>query len=181
MSQDYQTRRLNIDEGNLSGPICTSHNSHTHTRNTHQSEPQLKDFLCSSAIPSHNSRDVILSHNSRDVIPSHNSRNAMCLPSVPNHNSRDAVLSHNLKNNPTSQPLRYHQSIADHAYPKCINIMSLYYYLRCSKAARRNSVPDCLAETSCHQAPSVSEPIVHAGIAWRDNPRRQAPRVPISF
>ncbi|QCE15049.1 hypothetical protein DEO72_LG11g2057 [Vigna unguiculata] len=30
-------------EGNLLGPIRTSHNSHTHTGNTHQFEPQLKE------------------------------------------------------------------------------------------------------------------------------------------
>ena len=90
MSQHYQTRRLITEEGNLSRPICTSHNLHTHTGNTRQSEPQLKDSLCSSAIPS---------HNSRDVIPSHNSRNATCLPSI---------LSHNSRNIPASRPLRYH-------------------------------------------------------------------------
>ena len=67
-------------EDNLSRPIHTSHNSHTHTGNTRQSEPQLKECFCSSAILSHNSRDVILSHNLR---------NAMCLSLIPSHNSRD--------------------------------------------------------------------------------------------
>ena len=57
--------------GKSSGPIRTSHNLHNHTNNTHQSEPQLKDSSYSSAI---------LSHNARDVIPSHNSRNATCFP-----------------------------------------------------------------------------------------------------
>jgi len=80
MSQDYQTRQLHTKEENLSGPICTNHNSHTHTGNTRQPEPQLKSSLCSS---------VILSHSSRDVILSHNSRNVTCLTPIPSHNSRN--------------------------------------------------------------------------------------------
>jgi len=63
MSQDYQTRQLITEEGNPSRPIRTGHNQHTHTDNTRQPEPQLKSSSCSSAIPSHNSRDVILGHN----------------------------------------------------------------------------------------------------------------------
>ncbi|QCD83311.1 hypothetical protein DEO72_LG2g3655 [Vigna unguiculata] len=47
------------EEGNLSRPIRTSHNTHTHTSNTCQPEPQLKGSSCSSTIPSHNSRDTI--------------------------------------------------------------------------------------------------------------------------
>jgi len=109
MSQDYQTHRLNTEEGNLSGTIRTSHNSHTHTGNTRQSEQQLKHSSRSSTIPS---------HNSRDVIPSHNSRNVTCLPSIPSHNSRDTVLSQNSRNTPARRFLRYHQSIVDHAHPK---------------------------------------------------------------
>ncbi|QCE00472.1 hypothetical protein DEO72_LG7g1762 [Vigna unguiculata] len=38
MSQDYQTRQPTIEEGNLSGPIRTGHNQHTHIGNTRQSE-----------------------------------------------------------------------------------------------------------------------------------------------
>ncbi|QCD79539.1 hypothetical protein DEO72_LG1g3181 [Vigna unguiculata] len=38
MSHDYQTRKLTTEKGNLSGPICTSHNQHTHTGNTLQPE-----------------------------------------------------------------------------------------------------------------------------------------------
>jgi len=67
MSQDYQTHQLITEEGNLSGPICTGHNQHTHTGNSRQPEPQLKSSSFSSAISSHNSRDVILSHNSRNT------------------------------------------------------------------------------------------------------------------
>jgi len=36
MSQDYQTHQLNTEEGNLSRPIRTGHNQHTHTGNTRQ-------------------------------------------------------------------------------------------------------------------------------------------------
>ena len=70
----------NYRGGQSSRPIHTSHNSHTHTDITHQSEPQLKDSSCSSAISS---------HNPRDVIPSHSSRNVTCLTLIPSHNSRD--------------------------------------------------------------------------------------------
>ena len=79
-SQDYQTRQLITEESNLIGPISTRHNVHTHSGNTRQPEPQLKSSSCSSAIPS---------HNSRDVIPSHNSRNATCLNPISSHDSRD--------------------------------------------------------------------------------------------
>jgi len=120
MSQDYQTCQLNIEEGNLSGPIRTSHNSHTHTDNTRQSEPQLKNSSCSF---------VILSHNSRDVILSHNSRNAICLPSIPSHNSRDIIPSPNSRNTSASRPLRYHQSLVDHAHPKQTTVLPLHYRL----------------------------------------------------
>jgi len=78
-SKDYQTRQLNTKEGNLTAPICTCHNTHTHTDNTRQPEPQRKSSSCSSAIPI---------HNSKDVISSHNSRNATCLTPTPSHNSR---------------------------------------------------------------------------------------------
>jgi len=40
-SQDYQTRQLITEEGNLSRPICTSNNQHTHTNNTRQPELNL--------------------------------------------------------------------------------------------------------------------------------------------
>jgi len=38
MFQDYQTRQRFTEEGNLSGPIRTGHNQHTHTGNTRQPE-----------------------------------------------------------------------------------------------------------------------------------------------
>ena len=107
-SKDYQIRQLNTEEGNLIGPIRTYHNVHTHTGNTRQPEPQLKSSLCSSAIPS---------HNSRDVIPSHNSRNATCLTPILSHNSRDTFRA-TTQGTPTSWPSRYHKSLVDHASPK---------------------------------------------------------------
>jgi len=61
MSQDYQTRQLTTEEGNLSGPIRTGHNQHTLTGNTRQPElnsrvprvlppsrAQLKGYVLSS-------------------------------------------------------------------------------------------------------------------------------------
>ena len=62
-SQDYQTHKRITEEGNLYGPIRTGHNQHTHTDNISRPEPQLKSSSCSSAIPSHNSREVIPGHN----------------------------------------------------------------------------------------------------------------------
>ena len=79
-SQDYQTCQPTTEEGNLSELIRTGHNQHTHTGNTRQPEQQLQGSSCSSAIPSHNSRDVILSHNSR---------NTTCLTPILSHNSGD--------------------------------------------------------------------------------------------
>jgi len=119
MSQDYQTRQPQTKEGNLSGPIRTSHNSHTHTSNTRQTEPQLKSSSCSSAIPS---------HNSRDAIPSHNSRNVMCLTLISSHNFRDMFRA-TTQGTPTSLPTRYHQSLVDHTQSKQNTVLPLKYRL----------------------------------------------------
>jgi len=81
---------------------------HTHTDNTRQPEPQLKSSSCSSAIPSHNSRDVILSHNPR---------NATCLTLIPSHNLRNTFWA-TTQGTPASRPSRYHQSLVDHKHPK---------------------------------------------------------------
>ncbi|QCE15112.1 hypothetical protein DEO72_LG11g2120 [Vigna unguiculata] len=97
--------RVHTEEGNLSGPIRTGHNQHTHTDNTRQPEPQLKSSSCSSVIPSHNSRDVILSHNSE---------NATCLTPILSHNSRDTFRA-TTQGTPASPPLRYFRSLIDHA------------------------------------------------------------------
>jgi len=78
---------------------ATTH-THTHIDNIRQSEPQLKECSCSSAIPS---------HNSKDAISSHNSRKATCLPTIPSHNSSDIVLSHDSRNTLASRSLRYHR------------------------------------------------------------------------
>ena len=137
----------NIEEDNLFGSIPMSHNSHTHTGNTRQSEPQLMECSCSSAIPS---------HNSRDVISSHNSRNSMCLPTIPSHNSRDTVMSHNSRNTPTSRSLKYHpkpcRPRTSKAYQKsCLCIIAW----RCSRSSRWNQVLDRLMELLCRQVPSA--------------------------
>jgi len=97
--------------GQSSGLIRMSHNSHTHTDNTRQSEPYLKDSLCSSAISSHNSRDVILSHNSRNVT---------CFSPIPNHNSRNTL---------ARWSLRYHQRLVNHAKANKSQILTLHYRL----------------------------------------------------
>ncbi|QCE09780.1 hypothetical protein DEO72_LG10g1003 [Vigna unguiculata] len=86
-------------QGNLSGPIRTGHNQHTHTGHTRQPEPQLKGSSCSSAIPS---------HNSRDAIPSHNSRNTTCLTPIPSHNSRDTFRA-TTQGTPATSPLKHYQ------------------------------------------------------------------------
>jgi len=108
-SQDYQIRQLNNEEDNLSRLIRMSHNSHTHTGNTRQPEPQLKSFSCSSAIMSHNSRDVIMSHNSR---------NAMCLTPILSHNSRDTFRAITEGTLQLPHLYMYHQSLVDHAHQK---------------------------------------------------------------
>ena len=108
--------------------FCTSHNSHTHTSNTRQSKPQLKECLYSSAVPSHNSRDVIRSHNSRNVT---------CLPSIPSHNSRDTILTHNSRNAPAKSTLKCHPKLhrsctsskTSHQSCKTLNLnMHMNYY-----------------------------------------------------
>ncbi|QCE11375.1 hypothetical protein DEO72_LG10g2608 [Vigna unguiculata] len=98
MSQDYQTRQLITEESNLTGPIRTRRYVHTHTGNTHQPEPQLKSSSCSFAIPSQNSRDVILSHNSR---------NTTCLTLILSHNSRDTFRA-------TTQGIRFEPQLKEH-------------------------------------------------------------------
>ncbi|QCD93548.1 hypothetical protein DEO72_LG5g1623 [Vigna unguiculata] len=78
------------EKGNLSGPIRTGHNQHTHTGNTRQPEPQLKRSSCSSAIPSHNSR------------------NTTCLTPIPSHNSKDTFRA-TTQGTPAIPPLKHHQ------------------------------------------------------------------------
>jgi len=110
----------NVEEGNLSRSIRTSHNLYSHIENTSQSEPQLKECSCSFVIPS---------HNSRDVIPSHNSRNATHLPSISSHNSRETVPCNNSRNTSASQSLRYHpKPCRSHTY-KSTKVLPLHYRL----------------------------------------------------
>jgi len=69
MSQDYQTRQLYTEEGNLSEPIRTGHNQHTHTDNTRQ--PELNSGVPRVHLPSQAQLEGCHSKL--------NSRNAMCL------------------------------------------------------------------------------------------------------
>ena len=98
MSQDYQTRQPTIEEDNLSRPIRTGHNQHTHIGNTRQPELQLKSSSCSSVIPG---------HNSRYVIPSHNWRNTTCFNPYPEPQ---------LKEHQQSHLWSITKSLIDHAY-----------------------------------------------------------------
>jgi len=78
MSQDYQTRQWFTEEGNLSGPIRTGHNQHTHMA-TLANPSSTQGFL------------VFIRHpelNSRDVIPS-STRGMYVLNPYPELNSRD--------------------------------------------------------------------------------------------
>jgi len=122
-----------------------SHNSHTHTGNTCQSEPQLKECWCSSAIPSHNLRDVILSHNSR---------NATCLPFIPSHNSRDTISSNNSRNSTTSPSWRYHpKPCRPHTYNTYTHLAALSPGTTQNCQAKTNSKPSdgtlLLSGTEC--------------------------------
>jgi len=66
-SQDYQTRQPTTEEGNLSGPIRTGHNQHTHTSNTRQPEPQLKEYHVLNPYPEPQLKGYVPSHNSRNT------------------------------------------------------------------------------------------------------------------
>jgi len=146
-----------------------SHNSHTHTGNTCQPEPQLKNSSCSSAISSHNSRDSISSHNSRKVT---------CLTPIPSHNSRDTFWA-TTQGRPASWLSRYYQSLVDHTHPKQVKHKFGFYIIawRCSWVSRRNTLLDQLAGNKYRQAPGASAPIVSTTIAWRDKLFRHAPRI----
>ncbi|QCE14964.1 hypothetical protein DEO72_LG11g1972 [Vigna unguiculata] len=150
MSQDYHNRRLNTEKGNLSRLIHTSHNSHTHTSNTCQSEPQLKDFSCSFAIPS---------QNSREFIPSHNSRNATCFtlylePQLKGYRSEPQLKEHSNKSIFEAKPRPNH--LADIAN-------------RQAPSASKVSDPDVISwqnEFHC-QAPRATTATEIVAIAWR--------------
>jgi len=91
--------------GQSNWTIRTRHNVHTHTGNTRHPKPQLKSSSC-SAIPS---------HNSGDVISSHNLRNATWLTPIPSHNSRDTFQAIT-QGRPANRFLRYHHNIVEHAH-----------------------------------------------------------------
>ena len=133
-SQDYQTRQLITEEGNLIGLIHTCNYVHTHTGNTRQPEPQLKSSSCSFAIPSHNSRDVISSQHSRITT---------CLTAIPSHNSRDMFRA-TTQGTLEGRPLRYPRSLVDRAHQNEQNMILLRQY--------------CLALLMKHQTLSTSRP-----------------------
>jgi len=141
-TQDYHLIGHNLWLLNQVENLRTSHNTHTHTGNTLQSKPQLKECSCSSVISSHNSRDVILSHNSRDTVPSHNSRNTLA-----------------------SRSLGITQSLIDHAYKKHTNILPCIIAWRCLSAAKQKPNVDRLAEALFRQAPRALKASNLAGIA----------------
>jgi len=94
-----------------------SQNSQTSTGNTRQSEPQLKECLCSSSISS---------NNSMDAIPSHNSRNVTRLPFIPSHNSRNAQISQSLRYHPKPcRPCIYpkHTNHCPTLWPGCLTLL----------------------------------------------------------
>ena len=56
-----------------------------------------------------NDSSAISSHNSRDVILSHNSRNTTCLTPIPSHNSRDTFRA-TTQGTLANPPLKHHQT-----------------------------------------------------------------------
>ncbi|QCD94309.1 hypothetical protein DEO72_LG5g2392 [Vigna unguiculata] len=80
MSQDYQTRQSTTEEGNLTGPILTGHNQHTHTGNTCQ--PELNSRVPRDHPPSRAQLE--------DAIPS-STRGMYVLNPYLELNSRDTV------------------------------------------------------------------------------------------
>ena len=137
----------------------------THTGNTHQPKPQLKSSSCSSAIPS---------HNSRFVIPSHNSRNAMCLTLILSHNSRDTFRA-TIQGTPESWPSRLSPKPCRPRTSKASKAPLLHSIAwRSTRVASRTMLSDRLAGTRAarRQVPLVP---LSSGVAWRDDPPRQAP------
>jgi len=83
---------------------------------------------------------------------------------------------------PASRPLKYHQSLVDHAHPKqakhlCLSNIAWLY----SRVARGTTLPNRLAGDKCRQAPSASDATVLVSIPWRDNLYRQAPHTSILY
>jgi len=96
MSQDYQT--LFTKEGNLSGPIRTGHNQHTHTDNTRQ--PELNSRVPRVHPPSQAQLEGCHSEL--------NSRNATCL--TPILSSTQRIRSERNSRNRVILPLKHRQS-----------------------------------------------------------------------
>ncbi|QCD94047.1 hypothetical protein DEO72_LG5g2125 [Vigna unguiculata] len=96
MSQYYEIRQLTIEEGNLSGPVRTSHNQHTHIGNTRQ--PELNSRVPRVHPPSRAQLGGCHSEL--------NSRNATCLTPIPSSTQGiRSELNSRITNNP---PLKHH-------------------------------------------------------------------------
>jgi len=162
-SQDYQTRQLNTEEGNLTRPIRTRHNTHTHTGNTRQPKPQLKSSSCSSAIPS---------HNSRDVIPSHNSRNATCLTPIPSHNSRNTSKPTFKISPKPCRPRTSKSSKTNFATATWLDAAME------SPGVTRFQTAWQGTRTARRQAPQMP---LSASVAWQDDPHRQVPHILVAL
>ena len=92
--------------GQSSKPIRTSHNLHTHTDNTRQSEPQLKRCHFKPQLKECHVFNPYPEPQLKRYITSHNSRNTLA-----------------------SRSLRYHQSLVDHKHPKQTSVLPLHYRL----------------------------------------------------
>ncbi|QCE14874.1 hypothetical protein DEO72_LG11g1880 [Vigna unguiculata] len=147
-SQDYQTRQLTTKEGNLSGPIRTGHNQHTHTGNTHQPELNLR-------VPRvHLSSRAQLEGCHSEL----NSRNTTCLTLVPS-STQGTHFELNPRNisklifEVSLKPCRSHNHTAKH--------ITLVPPDRLVLLSRRQALllSDRLAGDTYHQAPSAFTPL----------------------
>jgi len=127
MSQDYQTRQLNTEEGNLSGPIRTSHNSHIHIDNTRQPEPQLKRCHSKVQLKECHMLNPYLEPRLKGYVSSHNSRNTSKLT---------FEISPKLCRPRTSTSIK-------------TQLLPLQYRLVLSLVTKRNMLPDRLAGDTC--------------------------------
>jgi len=103
--QDYQTRQLTTEEGNLFGPIRIGHNQHTHTGSTGQ--PELNSRVPYVHPPSRAQLEGC--HSEPQLKECH------MLNPYPELNSRDTFQA-TTQGTPASRPLRYPRSLVDHAH-----------------------------------------------------------------
>jgi len=103
----------------------SANNSHTHIGNTRQSEPQLKDFPRVHPLSRATTKGFLVFINCLEPqLKECHVFNPYLEPQlkwyVPSHKSRNTL---------ESPPLRYHQSLVDHAHPKQTDILPLCYGL----------------------------------------------------